>query len=306
MAAVFTTFASLLSQGDHVISANALFGSTHRLLTDVFPKWGVESDFLKPKDLENVEAYIRPATKLVYIETPSNPGLQLIDVERLSEVCKRNNILLVVDNCFATPLIQQPLKNGADVVIHSATKYLDGQGRTLGGAIISSVEIIERIKGFARHAGPALSPFNAWVLSKSIETLDVRMERHCSNALEVARWLESNTDVDKVYYPHLPSHPQYKLARKQMKWGGGIVTCELKGGMERVGRFMDQLELFTITANLGDTRSIVTHPASSTHSKLTAVQRSEMGISDRLLRFSIGLESVRDLKDDILSALDHS
>lgn len=304
MAAVFSTFAALLEKDDHVISANALFGSTHKLLTDIFPKWGIESSFLQPDEMNDLAAHIQPNTKIVYLETPSNPGLKLIDVKKVAEMCKEKGLLLVVDNCFATPLLQQPLKLGADVVIHSATKYIDGQGRTLGGAIISNQTIIDKVQSFARHSGPALSPFNAWVLSKSLETLDVRMERHCNNALELAAWMEKHPSVEKVLYPHLPSHPQYELAKKQMKRGGGIISFELRGNADRVKQFMDRLTLFSITANLGDTRSIVTHPASSTHSKLSEKQRSQMGISDQLIRFSVGLESVEDLKQDIANALD--
>lgn len=304
MAAVFSTFAALLEKGDHVISANALFGSTHKLLTDIFPKWGIESSFLQPEVMDNLDAYVQPNTKIVYLETPSNPGLKLIDIEKVAEACKKHGLLLVVDNCFATPLLQQPLELGADVVIHSATKYIDGQGRTLGGAIISNQTIIDKVQSFARHSGPALSPFNAWVLSKSIETLDVRMERHCNNALELATWMEKHPSFEKVLYPHLPSHPQYELAKKQMKRGGGIISFELKGNADRARQFMDRLNLFSITANLGDTRSIVTHPASSTHSKLSGEQRSDMGISDQLIRISIGLESIDDLKQDIANALD--
>lgn len=303
MAGVFSTFAALLQQGDHVISSNALFGSTHKLLSDVFPKWGIQSDFLLPSEMLYLEDHITEKTKIVYIETPSNPGLQLIDIEAVARVCKKNNVLLVVDNCFATPILQKPLDQGADIVIHSATKYIDGQGRTLGGAIISTRELIEKIQAFARHSGPALSPFNAWVLSKSLETLDVRLERHCNSALEIAKWLEKHPAVKWVKYPHLRSHLQYELAKRQMKKGGGIICFELKGGKSQGLKLMDELNLFSITANLGDTRSIVTHPASSTHSKLTAQTRQEMGISDGLIRVSIGLEAADDLIEDLNRAL---
>ncbi len=303
MAAVYSAFAALLEQGDHVISSNALFGSTHKLLNEVFPKWGIHSDFLLPSEMADLEDHITAKTRIVYIETPSNPGLQLIDVEKVAQICKRNNVLLVVDNCFATPILQKPLNQGADVVIHSATKYIDGQGRTLGGAIISSNEIIEKIQSFARHSGPALSPFNAWVLSKSLETLDVRLERHSKNAKYLASWLDNHSKIDWVKYPHLESHPQYGLAKKQMKRGGGILCFELKGGKENGLNFIDKLSLFSITANLGDTRSIVTHPATSTHSKLSPEDREKMGISDGLIRISAGLEDVEDLVKDIEQAL---
>tara|TARA_B100000508_G_scaffold48272_1_gene37485 strand:- start:29538 stop:30728 length:1191 start_codon:yes stop_codon:yes gene_type:complete len=303
MAAVFSTFAALLEQGDHVISSNALFGSTHKLLNEVFTKWGISSDFLLAGEMTSIEDHITDQTKIVYIETPSNPGLELIDIAAVAEICKARNILLVVDNCFATPILQKPLELGADIVIHSATKYIDGQGRTLGGAIISSQEIIDKVQAFSRHSGPALSPFNAWVLSKSLETLDVRLERHCNNALSIAKWLEQNEQVKFVRYPHLPSHPQYDLAIKQMKKGGGIICFELQGGKEAGLRFMDELKLFSITANLGDTRSIVTHPSSSTHSKLSEEVRLEMGITDGLIRLSIGLEAVEDLQEDLNRSL---
>ncbi|MGM0477615.1 MAG: trans-sulfuration enzyme family protein [Bacteroidota bacterium] len=303
MAAIFSTFAALLEEGDHVVSSNALFGSTHKLLTTIFPKWGIKSDLLLPTEMNQLDAFIKTNTKIVFIETPSNPGLQLIDLKRVAKVCHEKGVLFVVDNCFATPILQKPLNFGADVIIHSATKYIDGQGRTLGGAIISAQEIIDKVEAFARHSGPAMSPFNAWVLAKSIETLDVRLERHCNNALELARWLEQQDEVEWVKYPFLPSHPQYDLAQRQMKKGGGVICFELKGGKPLGLQFMDRLSLFSITANLGDTRSIVTHPASSTHSKLSPEEREGMGISEGLIRISVGLESVKDLTDDIRQAL---
>ena len=242
-------------------------------------------------------------TKILYIETPSNPGLDIIDLEKLSVICKKKNVLFVVDNCFATPILQQPLTFGADVSIHSATKYIDGQGRTLGGIIVGSQEIIDKVQAFARHTGPALSPFNAWVLSKSLETLPLRIERHSQNALEIATRLQSIDSIEWVKYPLLPSHPQFEIAKKQMKMGGGIVTFELKGGLNAGRQFLDNLKMFSLTANLGDTRSIATHPASTTHSKLTPKQRAEVGISDGLIRLSIGLENIEDIWEDILQAL---
>lgn len=302
MAAVFTFFGALLQSGDHIVSARSVFGSTHRLFTEVFPKWGITTTYVDFSDYEGFENAIEESTKILYLETPSNPGLDIIDLERIAEICKRKNVLFAVDNCFATPLLQRPLDFGADVSIHSATKYLDGQGRTLGGIILASNEIIEKVKAFARHTGPAMSPFNAWVLSKSLETLDVRMERHCKNALEIATRLEKNESIAFVKYPLLPSHPQFEIAKRQMSAGGGIVSFELKGGIEQGRKFLDNLQLFSLTANLGDTRSIATHPASTTHSKLTQEQREAVGITDGLVRLSIGLEHVDDIWEDLIRA----
>ncbi len=303
MAAVFTFFGALLQSGDHIVSARSVFGSTHRLFTEILPKWGITTTYVDFDDYEGFENAITPATKILFLETPSNPGLDIIDLEKIAAITKRHSILFAVDNCFATPLLQRPIDFGADVTIHSATKYIDGQGRTLGGLILSSVEIIEKVKAFARHTGPALSPFNAWTLSKSLETLDVRMERHCKNALEIATRLEGHDSIEWVKYPFLNSHPQYEIAIKQMKKGGGIVSFELKGGLEAGRKFLDQLNLFSLTANLGDTRSIATHPASTTHSKLTSEQRLEVGITDGLVRLSIGLEHIEDIWEDIQKAL---
>lgn len=303
MAAVFTFFGALFRSGDHIVSCRSIFGSTHKLFTEILPKWNIECTYVDFNDYKGFESSIRKETKAVYIETPSNPALDIIDIERVSEICKRNNILLVIDNCFATPLLQQPISLGADVVIHSATKYIDGQGRTMGGIILSSNEVIEKVKAFAKHSGPALSPFNAWVLSKALETLDVRIERHCNNALEVAKRLEGHEHVSFVKYPFLPSHPDYKIAIKQMKAGGGIVTFEIRSGIEGGREFLNKLKLFSLTANLGDVKSIATHPASTTHSKLTESQRSDVGISDGLVRLSIGLENVEDIWEDIENAL---
>lgn len=303
MAAVFTFFGALLSSGDHIVSARSVFGSTHRLFTEILPKWGITTTYVDFDDYAGYENAIQSSTKILYLETPSNPGLDIIDLKKVAEICKRKNVLFAVDNCFATPLLQRPIDFGADVSIHSATKYIDGQGRTLGGIILSSNAIIEKVKAFARHTGPALSPFNAWVLSKSLETLDVRMERHCKNAFEIASRLENHPAVSWVKYPFLPSHPQYKIALEQMKSGGGIVSFELKGGLDSGRQFLDKLTLFSLTANLGDTRSIATHPASTTHSKLTAEQRADVGITDGLVRLSIGLENVEDLWKDVFGAL---
>jgi O-succinylhomoserine sulfhydrylase len=303
MAAVFTTFATFLSAGDEIVSSRSVFGSTHRLLVDVFPKWNIKNTYVDFNDYLAYEVAITDKTKLVYIETPSNPALDLIDIERLAAICKSKGALLVVDNCFATPILQQPIKWGADIVIHSTTKFMDGQGRTLGGLIVSSNVLIERVKAFARHSGPALSPFNAWVISKSIETLDVRMERHCKNTLEIAQRLSKLSGISWVKYPFLSSHPDYEIAKKQMSAGGGLVSFELEGGLESGKQFLNKLKLFSLTANLGDTRSIATHPASTTHSKLSPEQRQEVGISDGLIRLSIGLENIEDIWEDIFQAL---
>ena len=303
MAAVFTTFAALLEAGDTIVSSRSVFGSTHKLFTEIFPKWGISTKYVDIEDYNGFETTIQSSTKIVYVETPSNPALDIIDLEKLSAICKSKNVLLVVDNCFATPVIQCPLEFGADISIHSATKYIDGQGRTMGGLILSSHEIIAKIKAFARHSGPMISPFNAWILSKSIETLHLRMEKHSSNAFEIAKRLENHPSVERVSYPFLPSHKHYQIALKQMKLGGGIVTFELKGGIENGKKFLDALTLFSLTANLGDTRSIATHPASTTHSKLTEEQRIEVGITNGLIRLSIGLEHVEDIWEDIEQGL---
>jgi len=303
MAAVFTFFGALLQSGDHIVSARSVFGSTHRLFTEILPKWGITTTYVDFDDYEGFENAIQPNTRILYLETPSNPGLDIIDLERIAAITKKHDLIFAVDNCFATPLLQRPLDFGADVSIHSATKYIDGQGRTLGGIILGSNELIDKIRAFARHTGPALSPFNAWTLSKSLETLDVRMERHCKNALEIAKRLEEHSAVAWVKYPFLPSHPQFEIAKKQMSAGGGIVSFELKGGLEAGRKFLDALNLFSLTANLGDTRSIATHPASTTHSKLTPEQRSEVGISDGLVRLSIGLEHIDDIWGDVEVAL---
>ena len=303
MAAVFTFFGALLSSGDHIVSARSVFGSTHRLFTEILPKWGITTTYVDFDDYQGFENAIRPETKILYLETPSNPGLDIIDLEKVAAICKKKNVIFAVDNCFATPFIQRPIEFGADVAIHSATKYIDGQGRTLGGVILSSNAITEKIKAFARHTGPALSPFNAWILSKSLETLSVRIERHSESAYEIAKRLEQHPNVLSVKYPFLESHPQFEIAKKQMDLGGGIVSFELKGGLEAGRKFLDQLEMFSLTANLGDTRSIATHPASTTHSKLTPEQRKEVGISDGLVRLSAGLEHVDDIWNDIVNAL---
>lgn len=302
MAAVFSTFGALLEQGDHIVSCRSVFGSTHKLLTEILPKFGIKNTYVDFDDYEGFQSEVNEKTKMIYLETPSNPGLDIIDLSRVSKICKLKGILLVVDNCFATPIIQQPIRHGADIVIHSATKYIDGQGRSLGGVILGTSDLIQKIQAFARHTGPCLSPFNAWILSKSLETLDVRLERHCKNALVVAKWLETKSEVNWVKYPFLESHPQYELAKKQMSQGGGIITFEIKGGIKKGKQFLDQLKMFSLTANLGDTRSIATHPASTTHSKLSEVDRLAVGITDGLIRLSIGLEHTEDIVIDLNKA----
>ena len=303
MAAVFTTFAALLASGDHIVSSRSVFGSTHNLFVNIFPKWGITTTYVDADDYDGYAAAITPSTKILYLETPSNPGLEIIDLERIGAICKEKGVLFVVDNCFATPVLQQPIRFGADIVIHSATKYMDGQGRVLGGLIVSTEEIIKRVEGFARHSGPAMSPFNAWVLSKSLETLHLRMEKHCAQALEIARRLENHPSVDWVRYPFLDSHPQAEIARKQMAAGGGIVSFQLKGGLDAGRQFLDTLKLFSLTPNLGDSRSIATHPASTTHSKLKPEERAQVGITDGLVRLSIGLEHIEDIWEDLQQAL---
>jgi O-succinylhomoserine sulfhydrylase len=302
MAAVFTTFASLLESGDHIVACRSVFGSTHRLFTEILPKWNIQTSYVDFSDYEGFERAIQRQTKMIYVETPSNPGLEIIDLKKLAAIAREKGVLLVVDNCFATPLLQQPLLLGADISIHSATKYIDGQGRTLGGVILGSNALIQKVKAFARHSGPAMSPFNAWVLSKSLETLDVRLERHCKNALEIAKRLEKVEQVKWVKYPHLESHPQYRIAKEQMSAGGGIVSFEIDGGVEAGKKFLNGLRLFSLTANLGDVRSIATHPASTTHSKLTPEERLEAGIADGLVRLSIGLEHIEDIWEDLKTA----
>jgi O-succinylhomoserine sulfhydrylase len=303
MSAVFTAIAARVSSGDHVLASRALFGSTHQIFTRILPKWGVSSDYADVSDPSSWERLVKPNTKLIFIETPSNPGLELIDLAWLGEFARSRGIPLVVDNCFATPYLQRPLALGAAVSIHSATKYMDGQGRALGGAIIGDKSYIADCRFFARHTGPAMSAFNAWLLSKSLETLAVRMDRHCQNALALAQHFEGHPALEAVRYPFLPSHPQHALAKRQMTQGGGIVVLVLKGGLDAGRRFLDRVRMVSHSANLGDTRTIVTHPASTTHSKLTPAEREAVAISDGLIRISVGLEHVADIIADIEQAL---
>ena len=302
MSSIFTSMAPFLDSGDHILVSRSVFGSTHQILTQIFPKWGVEFTYVDINAPETWEENIKANTKMIFVETPSNPALDLIDLEWLGKLANKHGVILNVDNCFATPYLQQPIKYGAHIVMHSATKFIDGQGRTIGGVIVGKQELIDKVRFFARHTGPCMSPFNAWTLSKSLETLHVRMDRHCDNALRVAKHLEEHPDVEKVIYPFLPSHPQHELAKKQMKAGGGIVTFIVKGGIERGRRFLDATDGLSFSANLGDTRTIVTHPASTTHSKLTDDERAAVGILPGLIRVSVGLEHV----DDIIVELDKS
>jgi O-succinylhomoserine sulfhydrylase len=303
MSAVFSTFAALLKSGDHIVSGRSVFGSTHTIFTKIFPKWNITTSYGDTNDLDSWEKLIRPNTKIIYAETPTNPGVDIIDLEKLGALAKKHNLLLVIDNCFATPYLQQPIKFGAHLSIHSGTKFMDGQGRVLGGIVVGSADLIKEIYVFSRNTGPALSPFNAWVLSKSLETLAVRMDRHCDNALKLAEYLESNDKVSWVKYPFLKSHPQYAIAKKQMLKGGGVVAFELKGGVEAGRKFLDALKMLSLSANLGDTRTIATHPASTTHSKLTEEERRAAGITPGLVRISAGLENIEDIIADIDQAL---
>lgn len=303
MAAIFTTFAALLNSGDHIVSARSVFGSTHSLFTKYFPKWNISTSYFKVNEIDKIESLIQPNTKILYAESPTNPAVDIIDLEVLGKIAKKHNLLLIIDNCFATPYLQQPIKYGADLVIHSATKLIDGQGRVLGGVTVGKAELIQEIYLFSRNTGPALSPFNAWVLSKSLETLHVRVDRHCENALKLAEFLESHEKINFVKYPFLKSHPQYAVAKKQMKLGGNIVAFEIKGGIEAGRRFLNNIKLASLSANLGDTRTIVTHPASTTHSKLAEEDRLEVGITDGLVRVSVGLEHIEDIINDLDQAL---
>lgn len=304
MAAIYSTFAALLNAGDHIVSCQSVFGSTHTLFTKYFPKWNIETTYFKADDAQNVEQYIQHNTKVLYLETPTNPAIEVLDLEFFGQIAKKHNLIFIVDNCFATPYLQQPVKYGADIVVHSATKLIDGQGRVLGGVAVGREDLIREIYLFARNTGPAMSPFNAWVLSKSLETLAIRVEKHCENALKVAEFLEGHPNVELVKYPFLPSHPGYEIAKKQMKLGGNIVAFEIKGGIEGGRNFLNKIKMCSLSANLGDTRTIVTHPASTTHSKLTEEERNEVGITAGLVRCSVGLEHVDDIIDDLKQALD--
>lgn len=303
MAAMYSSMASLLRSGDHVLACRSVFGSTHQILNTLFPRFGISHSYADITAPETWEAKIQQNTKMIFVETPSNPALDILDLEWLGKLAAKHNLILNVDNCFATPYLQTPIKHGAHIVTHSATKFMDGQGRVIGGAILGNRDLIKEVRFFTRHTGPSMSPFNAWILSKSLETLGVRMDRHCSNALAVAEYLEKHSDVIYVKYPFLPSHPQYALAKKQMKMGGGLVTFEIKGGLNQGRRFLNSLKMISHTPNLGDTRTIAIHPASTTHSKLTDAERLAVGITPGLIRVSCGLEDIQDILGDIDQAI---
>lgn len=303
MSAIFTTFAALLDSGDHIISCRSVFGSTHGLFTKYLPKWNITTSYFAANDPQSIEGLIKPDTKVLYIETPTNPAIDVLDMEFIGAICKKHNIIFIVDNCFATPYLQQPIKYGADLVIHSATKLIDGQGRVLGGVTVGTKELMRDVYLFARNSGPAMSPFNAWILSKSLETLAVRVDRHCDNAMQVAQFLEQQDKIAVVKYPFLKSHPQYDIAVKQMKKGGNVIAFELKDGLEAGKRFLNAIKMCSLSANLGDTRTIVTHPASTTHGRLAAEDRLAVGITDGLVRISVGLEHYEDVIADVEQAM---
>ncbi|KQC34200.1 O-succinylhomoserine sulfhydrylase [Nonlabens sp. YIK11] len=303
MSAIFTTFAALLDSGDHIVSCRSVFGSTHTLFTKYLPKWNITTSYFTADQVDRIESLIKPETKVLYIETPTNPAIDILDMEKIGAICKKHDIIFLVDNCFATPYLQQPIKYGADLVIHSATKLLDGQGRVLGGVTVGRKDLMREVYLFARNSGPAMSPFNAWILSKSLETLAVRVDRHCDNALKVAEFLEQQDKISMVKYPFLKSHPQYETAKKQMKKGGNIIAFELKDGLEAGRTFLNNIKMCSLSANLGDTRTIVTHPASTTHGRLAVEDRLAVGITDGLVRISVGLEHEEDIIADIKQAL---
>lgn len=303
MSAIFGALMGHLKAGDHLLCSRAVFGSTYQVLMNWLPRWGIETSFVNGIETETWAAAIQSNTKMFFLETPSNPGLDIIDLEKVGDFCKANEILMVVDNCFATPYLQRPMNFGAHLVTHSATKFIDGQGRVVGGLVAGTEEYLAPVQRFLRNTGPSLSPFNAWILSKSLETLAVRMDRHSANALALATWMQELDMVKNVRYPFLASHPGSAIAKKQMSQGGGLVTFEMEGGLVAGKQFLDNLQLCSLSANLGDTRTIVTHPASTTHNRLTPEDRQKVGITDGLIRVSVGLEHVEDLKADILQSL---
>ncbi len=303
MSAMFTSMAAFLRSGDHLLICRSVFGSTHQIVTQLFPRWGIQHTYVDIDKPELWEVEIKPNTKMIFLETPSNPSLDLIDLEWVGKLANKHSLILNVDNCFATPYLQTPISWGAHLVTHSATKFMDGQGRAIAGIIVGSKELIKEVRFFSRHTGPCLSPFNSWILSKSLETLAVRMDRHCENALKLAQWLETHPEVESVKYPFLPSHPQYELAKKQMRQGGALVTFYVKGGVEKGRNFLNNMKLISFSANLGDTRTIATHPASTTHSKLSDAERAQVGIMPGLIRISVGLEHIDDIIKDVEQAL---
>lgn len=299
MAAIMAMVMALLKQGDHIVASQGLFGSTQQLFGNIFSKFGIETTFVPAADVPAYEKAIRPETRLIFVETPSNPLTELVDIAAVADVAHRHGVLLAVDNCFCSPALQQPLKLGADIVIHSATKYLDGQGRVLGGAVVGSKALMDEVFKFLRTAGPTLSPFNAWIILKGLETLRLRMEAQSHTAMALAQWLEGQPWVDRVYYPGLPSHPQHELAKRQQRLAGAVVSFDVKGGREAAWRLIDSTRMISITANLGDTKSTITHPASTTHGRISAEARAAMGVSEGLLRVAVGLESLQDLQADL-------
>ena len=303
MSAIFSTFAALLSSEDHIISCRSVFGSTHSLFTKYLPKWNIFTSYFNADETNLIESLITDHTKILYVETPTNPGVDVLDLEIIGSIAKKHNLLFIVDNCFATPYLQNPIQYGADLVVHSATKLIDGQGRVLWGVTVGKKELMRDIYLFSRNTGPAMSPFNAWILSKSLETLSVRVEKHCENALNLAHSLENNEKVNFVKYPFLKSHPNHEIAIKQMKLGGNILVFEVKGGIKYAQKFLNNLKMCSLSANLGDTRTIVTHPASSTHSKLSIEDLLKVGITEGLIRVSVGLENSDDIIYDLTQAL---
>ncbi|WP_319381383.1 O-succinylhomoserine sulfhydrylase [Thiomicrorhabdus sp.] len=305
MSAILSTFMALCQVGDHIVSSQSVFGTTKVLFSKYLSKFGVEVSFVSQTDLTEWKAAIRPNTKALFLETPSNPLTEVADLRAMSELAKSHECLLVVDNCFCTPVLQRPLHLGADVVIHSATKFLDGQGRAVGGAVLGSAEFVgEEVRGFLRTCGPTMSPFNAWVFLKGLETLPVRIKAHCENAIELARWLDAHPNVEQVFYPWLESHPQHSVARQQQLGGGGLLSFKVKGGKEEAWKVIDYTHMLSITANLGDVKTIITHPATTTHNRVEEAQRLKAGVTDNLIRISVGLESIEDIKQDLARGLD--
>lgn len=304
MSAILATCMGLLSAGDHIVSSRSIFGTTSVLFTNWLAKMGIETSFVELSDLAGWQQAIRDNTKLLFVETPSNPLTELVDIAALSDIAKQKEVLLVVDNCFCTPILQQPIALGADIVIHSATKYIDGQGRCMGGAVCGTEALVgDKVYGFLRTAGPTMSAFNAWVFLKGLETLKLRMEAHCDNALQLATWLEQQDAIERVYYPGLESHPQHALAKQQQKGFGGIVSFEMKAGKQAAWNLIDATELVSITANLGDTKTMITHPATTTHGRLTQDERDTAGVSDGLVRVAVGIEAIEDIKQDLSRGL---
>ena len=306
MAAVYVSLAALLENGDHIVASKAIFGNTLNIINSILPKYGIDFTLVDVNKNEQWEQAIQSNTRLLFVESPSNPTLKIADLTFLGKLCQSKKLIFCIDNCFATPYLQQPAKFGADLIIHSATKYIDGQGRVLGGAILGKKEYVSKCYDYIRRTGASLSPFNAWVLSKSLETLAIRMDRHCSNAEKLVQFLSNHEEIEDVIYPHLKSNVQYALAKKQMKYGGGLVGCEVKGGKERGARLLNALQLHSLTANLGDTRSIATHPASTTHSKLSTEEQLAVDITPGYIRFSVGIENIEDIIEDVKQALDKS